>query len=224
MEQFLQQLRTIKWIDITRTIGWDNLDFPQDEPVEMKRVMERERGDIGNLTRLSMSAHAGTHMDAPAHFVPGTSFLEEIAPERFISEVRVVEVEGKIITAGELRKYTWNPGQAVLFKTSNGDLPRDYFRSDYVAMELAAAEYLVQQGIRVVGIDYLSVDAFRRLKEGDTPGSLVPVHEVLLQAGCLILEDVNLAGVQPGRYLLVCLPLKYYRSDGAPCRCLLGSL
>lgn len=224
MEQFLQQLRKIKWIDITRTIGWDNLDFPQDDPVEMKRVMERERGDIGNLTRLSMSAHAGTHMDAPAHFVPGASFLEEIAPERFISEARVVEIEGKKITAGELRKYSWNPGQAALFKTANADLPRDDFRCDYVSMELAAAEYLVRQDVRLVGIDYLSVDEYRPLKEGDTPGSLVPVHEVLLQAGCLILEDVNLAKVEPGRYLLVCLPLKYYRSDGALCRCLLGGL
>ncbi len=224
MEQFLHQLRKIKWIDITRTIGWDNLDFPQDEPVEIKRVMERERGDIGNLTRLSMSAHAGTHMDAPAHFVPGASFLEEIPPERFILEARVVEIEGKKINAGELRKYIWNPGQAVLFKTANADLPRDDFCDDYVAMELAAAEYLVQQGVKMVGIDYLSVDAFRPVREGDTPASLVPVHEVLLQAGCLILEDVNLAGVKPGRYLLVCLPLKYYRSDGAPCRCLLGNL
>ncbi len=223
MEQILQQLRQMKWIDITRTIGRDNLDFPQDDPVEIERVMDRDRGDIGNLTRLYMSAHAGTHLDAPAHFVPGASFLEEIPPERFILEAGVVEITGEIITAGALHKYSWRPGQAVLFKTANTGLPRDSFRYDYVALETAAAEYLVRQGIGVVGIDYLSVDAYRPPAEGDTPGSLVPVHEVLLQAGCLILEDVNLAGVEPGRYLLVCLPLKYHRSDGAPCRCLLGT-
>ena len=224
MDQLVRQLQQIKWIDITRTLGWDNLDYPQDDPVEMERIMDRDRGDVGNSTRLYMSAHAGTHMDAPAHFVAGGSFLEEIAPQRFILEASVVEISGDEITAEELGKYSWKPGQAVLFKTANADLPRDRFSNDYVALEPAVAEYLVQQGVGIVGIDYLSVDAYRPPAEGDTPGSLVPVHEILLQAGCLILEDVNLAGVEPGRYLLVCLPLKYHRSDGAPCRCLLGTL
>ena len=222
MKEVLKQLRQIKWIDITRTLGSDNLDYPQDDPVEIKRIMEQERGDICNLTRICMSTHAGTHLDAPAHFLSGAAFLEEIPPERFVLEAKVVEIAGEKITAGELSKYSWEPGQGVLFKTSNSNLPRNIFSHNYVAMELNAAKFLVEKGIGMVGIDYLSVDELRSPEDCNTPGKIVPVHEELLKSGCLILEDVNLGEVEPGSYLLICLPLKYSRSEGAPCRCILG--
>ncbi len=222
MGKFLQTWKQMRWIDITRTIGWDNIDFPQDAPVEMERVMDQSRGDIGNLTRLSMSAHAGTHLDAPAHFLSEGVFLEEIPPERFILEARVVEITGEKITEEELRNHYLEAGEAVLFKTANNNLARDEFQLNYVTLEPSAAKYLAQKGVSMVGLDYFSVDAYRPLNERDTVSDLVPVHKILLQAGCLILEDVNLDGVEAGHYLLICLPIKFYRSDGAPCRSLLG--
>lgn len=217
----------MKWVDITRTLGVDTVAYPDDDPPVLERVLRLDRGDPFNLTRLAMTTHTGTHLDAPRHFFQAGAALDELPPDRFILEAVVVSSPAaRAVTAAELAPHRFAAGQAVLFKTRNGTLDRSAFHADYVHLSPGAARYLADQGVALVGIDYLSVDPY-----GAGPGAGeesghgdFPAHRILLGAGCLILEDVDLRAVPPGRYLLVCLPLRLHRAEGAPCRALLGAL
>ncbi|RZN37524.1 MAG: cyclase family protein [Methanosarcinales archaeon] len=198
-------------IDITRTIGQDTVVFPGDTTPSVSQA----HCDDYTISELALGSHSGTHIDAPLHFFDGRKSLDMIPVKRFFLDADVIAIKSQVaVTVEELSGCKIDPGQAILLKTRNSDLPRDRFYEDFVHIKPDAAELLVNKGVSMVGIDYLSPDRY-----GDTD---FPVHRTLLGAGVLILEDIDLRAVAPGRYRLACLPIKTRHADGAPCRAVLG--
>jgi len=201
-------------IDITRTIWLDTLTYPGDAPASLEQVASLERGDLINLAHMNLSCHTGTHIDAPAHFIRDGATLDSFPPERFVLDALVLEKRGEgDVGPAELARLDLRKGEAVLLKTRNGSLPRSAFSGAFTGLSAAGARLLVERGVSMVGIDYLSVE------RDDDPA--YPVHNTLLGAGVLIVEDLDLRAVQPGRYRLYCLPLRICGTEAAPCRALL---
>ncbi|MEA3282188.1 MAG: cyclase family protein [Euryarchaeota archaeon] len=209
----MKELHREMIIDITRTLGLDTVSFPDD--VDFSASHTRAFGYA--VSGLMMSSHSGTHIDAPFHFFERCESLDEVPVNRFFLDADVIEIESPTaVTVSELDSYPVKPDQAVLFKTRNSDLPREQFHENFVYIEPDAARWLVDKGVSLVGIDYISVE---RCDDMD-----FPVHRTLLGAGALILEDIDLRSVDPGRYHLTCLPIKTVRADGAPCRAVLRGI
>jgi arylformamidase len=176
-------------------------------------------GDDANVSRLECDVHVGTHVDAPAHFVDGAATVEQLPLEVLIGPAEVVHVPDRDAIDEETVMGAVPAGCArVLFRTQNSDAwrpgPRP-FEPDFVALTAPAAHALVARGVRLVGVDYLSVQRFR-----DGPET----HQALLGAGVVVVEGLCLAGVVPGPYELTCLPLKLVGADGAPARAVLRTL
>ena len=166
-----------------------------------------------------MGTHTGTHVDPPHHFLDGSSTIESLPLDVLMGDAVVVEVHKPTGTIGpeELEAAGLVEGDTrVLFKTPNSAIwaePHPEFPAEYVSVGPEAAAWLVQHGIRLVGVDFLSVE--RR----GSPGH--PTHVTLLGAGVIVIEGLNLSGVEPGRYKLICLPIKILGGDGAPARAVL---
>ncbi len=173
-----------------------------------------------NVTRLSMSAHTGTHMDAPRHFIADGVTMEEWPPEATIGPCRVIAIADPVaVTAEELAPHQPRAGERILFKTENSrkrSLHEPGFVEEFVYVAEDAAKLLVECGVRSVGVDYLSVGGFS--KDG------VETHVALLGAGIWVVEGLDLSAISPGEYEWNCLPLKLVGADGAPCRALLREL
>jgi len=163
------------------------------------------------------SAHAGTHVDAPFHFVPDGRTIESMPLELFVGPARVCAVDtSDRITARDISGLNLAGEKRVLFKTSNSSLlHQSNYDPSFVAFAVDGAKALVELGVQLVGLDYLSV---ARADEQ------VPVHRAFLDHGIVLLEGVDLSDVLPGRYELICPPVKLAGSDGAPCRAILREL
>jgi arylformamidase len=203
--------------DISLPISENLPVWPGDPPVQIRQVMRLDRGDEMTLTRLEMGAHTGTHVDAPAHFVVGGVTVDTLDLEVLIGPALVVHVPGAGALSSEvLDRLAIPPGtRRLLFRTRNSDLwahGRTDFCEDFVAITEDGARWLVDCGVRLVGVDYLSVSSYR---------DPIPPHLVLLRAGVIALEGLNLSAVAPGTYHLVCLPLRIQGAEGAPARALL---
>lgn len=205
--------------DISLTISNDFPVWPGDPKVELSRVSKMEEGATCNVTHLSLSAHVGTHVDAPFHFLGGDATTVENLPLNLLTgRAYVLHLPDEVsqITAAILNQTDIPPRtRRLLFRTRNSKNwlnGERTFKKDFVALSKDAAEYIVDHGVRLVGIDYLSIAPF---DDG------APTHEVLLQAGVVVVEGLNLSEVSQGRYTLYCLPLKIAGSDGAPARAIL---
>src|SRR5262245_31099675 len=146
------------WIDVSVTVRDGMPHWPGDPPVVVERVMEIERGDVCNVSRLAMGAHTGTHMDAPVHFIHGADPLDAMPLDATIGEARVVEIaDPHEITVDELRRHGLRTGERVLFRTANSDRcwQSDSFVEDFVYISEEAAAHLAEVGVRTVGVDYL---------------------------------------------------------------------
>ena len=189
--------------------------FPGDGLPQQKWLHRMEEGDGNNLSALALGSHTGTHVDAPFHFVENGITLDEIPLEVFVGKALVIEITDAVsISVEELRLHPIASAERVLFKTRNSStLSRSGFQEDFVYIEGGAAEYLVSLGVRLVGVDYLSVDRY-----GDESS---PAHHTLLGHGVVILEGADLSMVEAGVYTLVCLPLKVMGAEGAPVRAVL---
>jgi arylformamidase len=155
-------------------------------------------------------------MDAPLHFIKNGKSLDKLPPDATIGPARVVEIKDReMVRPDELRKHNLRRGERILLKTRNSSRcwKTDAFVKDFVYISREAAQYVVDRGIRTLGVDYLSVGGFYR--DG------LETHRILLGAEVWIIEGINLSKVKPGKYELVCLPLKVLGSDGAPARALL---
>lgn len=205
------------WIDISVPLRAGMTVWPGDEPARIERAQAFERGDAYNLTRLSISAHTGTHIDAPLHFLPGGAPISAMPAEAMCGPARVVHVTRDVIGAADVPDDL-APGARILFRTRNSerDLFAGTFFEDYVYLGRDAAGKLVRAGVRLAGIDALSVSGFR-----EDPAE---THRLLLGAGVWILEGICLRGVEAGEYELLCLPLRIEGADGAPARALLRLL
>ncbi len=191
--------------------------WPGDPGVELERVSDMDAGAHVNVSRLSLGVHTGTHLDAPVHFVPDGAAVETLDLNILVGPALVVHLpDAEAIDAPLLESLDLPPGtERVLFRTRNSDLwarGETAFHEDYVAVTAAGARWLVAHGVRLVGVDYLSVAPFSQTLEP---------HVVLLRAGVIPVEGLNLSGIEPGEYQLVCLPLKLAGSDGAPVRAIL---
>ena len=191
--------------------------WPGDPAVQLlpKSHLSRDKSHTVRLTSIEMGSHTGTHLDAPYHFVEGGRQLHEIPLEQLIGKATVFEVPGvRSIGRGDLERLKWDGVEKVLFKTDNSKHWQDNkFYEDFVYLEPEGAEFLVELGIRLAGIDYLSIDKFKSEKH--------PTHFVLLRKNVVILEGLNLNSVPPGEYTLFALPLNLSGADGAPTRVIL---
>lgn len=199
--------------DISLTLSPSLVVWPGDPPVTLTQPASMERGDMFNLTRMDISAHTGTHVDAPRHFLDDGPAVDEMPLDALIGPARVVGIrDPRAITAAELRRHRIRRGERVLFRTRNSERPwpaRPFTRR-FVAVAPDAAKLLAARGVSTVGVDYLSVGVLG--PEGHE------VHRILGRAGICVIEGLRLAGVRPGRYDLCCLPLRIPDGDGAPAR------
>lgn len=202
--------------DVTVPLVPGLLAYPGDPPFEVESL-----GSLGessfHLSRMVLTTHTGTHIDAPAHFVEGGLTVDRLPLEILIGKARVIElparerVERKDLEALDLRDDL-----RVLIKTRmSGQMLKPDYQEDHVYVTADAARYLAQAGIKLVGFDYLSIDRF---------GSVdFPAHQALLGKGVVVLEGLDLSEVEPGEYDMTCLPLRVGGGDGAPARVVLRS-
>jgi len=189
---------------------WDGEPPPVCRPIKEIGV----NGESARVSVLTMGLHSGTHIDAPCHFIPGATGVDALPVEALVGRCRVVEVNApRLIEPGDLDP-TAVGAERLLLKTGSGRLWDDpHFRHDFVALSPTAARWLVRQGIRLVGIEYLSIDPY--------DAEPAEAHLALLRAGVVVLEGLDLRGVPAGEYDLAALPLKLVGADGAPARVVL---
>jgi arylformamidase len=201
--------------DVTMTLTGDLPTFPGEPGVTLEPVHRIANGDPANVSKLSMGTHTGTHLDAPLHFFDGAPTVADLPLDALIGPALVVDIQlADTIRAHDLERIDLPSGiQRVLFKTRNSALLRQsQFSRDFVSIDPSAAHWLVERGVRLVGVDYLSAEQF-----GRTPAE---THLTLLGAGVVIVEGLDLLDVPVGQYDLICLPLKL-PADGCPVRALL---
>ncbi|MGH9848184.1 MAG: cyclase family protein [Blastocatellia bacterium] len=209
----------MKLYDVTVPISNDLPVYPGDPAIQITRVMSLEKGDIARVSHLSFSTHIGTHIDPPYHFMQDGKPADELPLDIFIGPARVVDVgEVDSIDAALLSKFNLDGVRRLLFKTRNSRFWRETreFQKEFVYLETDGAALLVERGLRLVGIDYLSIEKFNF----DKPTT----HWTLLGAGVVVVEGLDLGGVPPGDYELICLPLKIKDGDGGPARVVLREL
>lgn len=207
------------WLDVSVPVKSGMAHWPGDIDVSVARVSNMAEGAEYNLSQLHMSAHTGTHMDAPLHFVNGAVSIDQLPFEATVGAARVIEIDvPEAIGRTELERFDIEPGERLIIKTANSARcwDTDEFIKDFIYISEEGAKYLVERKIRSVGVDYLSVAGFFK----DT----AETHVALLGAGIWIMEGLDLRGIHPGRYELICLPLKLLGAEGAPARAILRAM
>lgn len=192
--------------------------YPGDPPVEIDTPIALAKSDAANVSRLRLGAHTGTHVDAPAHFLAEGRRVIDLPLDALVGEARVIEIPEAVRAIGpeHVTDASVNGAVRVLFKTRNSSFwAEERFREDFTFMTPDAARALVAAQVRLVGIDYLSVELFKSANH--------ETHRVLLADDVVILEGLDLSGIAPGVYELLCLPLKLAdgAGDGAPARAVL---
>ena len=203
------------WIDISVPVQSGMVHWPKDPEIQVERIMDISRGDVCNVSHLSLGAHTGTHMDAPLHFIANGKSIDALPFEATIGAARVIQIADKeSIKPQELQQQRIKAGERILFKTRNSEQSwrSNAFDEDFVYISKEGAQFLAERKVRTVGVDYLSVGGYKR--DG------VETHHALLGAGIWVIEGLNLATVKPGEYELICLPLKLQGAEGAPARAL----
>jgi len=202
------------WTDISIPLCTGVIHWPGDPEPILERLMDMDQGEEANVTFLKMTAHTGTHLDAPRHYLADGAGLDAFPLDTAIGPARVIETPADALQIGpeHLSGHHIEPGDRLLLKTRNSQVPwyRQEFHPNFASLSSAGARYLAGLGICLVGIDYLSIGAW------ESDGA--ETHRILLRAGIWILEGLNLESVQPAIYDLICLPLRIAGADGAPAR------
>ncbi len=203
--------------DISLTISLDLPVWPGDPTIKLERISKIEEGANANVSRMDMGVHTGTHVDAPYHFLPNGKTVETLSLRALTGRAYVLNMPDiDVITAATLQKADIPPRtRRLLFKTRNSTYwakDNKSFQPDFVGISLDGAEFLVKRGVKLIGVDYLSVAPYKHS---------APTHEVLLKSGVVVVEGLNLSEISQGRYTLYCLPLKLEGCDGAPARAIL---
>lgn len=204
-------------IDISVTLQPGLPVWPTNKPLSITQVASMKDGSIANVTSFATNSHTGTHIDAPLHFVDDAKTTEEIPLEKMVGPCHVAELLGKpYITAADLESLNLPAGvEKLLLKTDNSQLWNDMthpFKEDFCAITADAAHWVVDRGIHLIGIDYLSIQLFH---------DPVDTHVILLSNDVVILEGIDLRHVEPGEYRLICLPLKIKGVEGTLARAVL---
>ena len=201
--------------DVTVPLSKDVPTFPGDPRFEMDFPHRIEDGKPYNVASLKLGAHSGTHVDAPFHFLRDGRTVDQLPLDVLMGMARVAAVPSRdLIRRADVESAGLAGATRVLFKTRNsGTLRRPEFREDFVALAPEAAAWLVEAGVKLVGVDYLSVEKFGSEDFAS--------HHVLLGAGVVIVEGLDLSEVPPGDYEMACLPLRIVGADGSPARVVL---
>jgi arylformamidase len=209
--------------DVSVPLSATTPTYPGDPGIEIKQWRTLANGDAANVSLLHFGLHSGTHVDAPAHFIEGGAKVDSLPFQSLIGAAQVVEVRHdiKVIDESFVASNCDPHCERILFKTRNSNFwndPAQGFRPDYTFIDHSAAKRLVKSGIKLVGIDYLSVEQFQSDK--------FETHHILLSDNIVILEGLDLRAVAGGSYELICLPLKIAggHGDGAPARTILRTL
>ncbi len=202
--------------DVSLVLRPDMPTWPGEGGPVVAPLKRMAKGDSSNVSLVTFGDHTGTHVDPPVHFIEGAATVESLPVDALVGSCRVVGYEGRgHISADWLSSAGVPHGtERILFKTRNSDLWRDArpFEKEFVALDATAAQWLVDAGVKLVGVDYLSVEPFGSGKIGH------PVHVALLSARVVIIEGLDLHDVSPGEYDLVCGPLKIQGGTGSPAR------
>jgi arylformamidase len=206
----------VTWIDVSRPVRAGMIVFDGDPEVSIERVSDIARGDLANISRVQLGTHTGTHVDAPLHFIGDGPGIDELPLDVLVGPALVADARDAPgdIDAAALAGLDVPAGtERLLLRTRNEGLwERGEFTRDYVGVAADAAQALVDKGVRLVGIDYLSI----------APSSdPAPTHKTLLGAGVVVVESLDLSAAAPGRYDMVLLPLRLEGGDGSPARALL---
>ena len=210
------------WYDISVPLKQGMVYFPTDPtPPKIYRYSDRALGSKVTMSMLEIISHTGTHIDSPLHFIPDGSTISDMPLDATIGPARVIAIKDReSIKAAELKKHNIKKGERVLFKTRNS--PAGYeaekFSDDYCYLDESAADYLVKVGVKLVGIDFITIGSYKRME------NIGKTHTALLGAGIYVLEDCALDGVPPGEYELLCLPLLMWNGDAGPSRAILRPL
>ncbi len=203
-----------KIYDISMGIKNGMLTYPGDPGVEITREKTIGAGSSANISRYCMGSHTGTHIDPPFHFFPDGKAADLLPLDALVGPARVVEAPVSEIDGNFLSGAGVEGAVRVLFKTGNSSFCEDpVFRKDFARLAPDGAEFLKRAGVKLVGIDYLSIEKFHSVDHA--------VHRLFLGGGIVIVEGLNLSDVAPGDYTLACLPLKIIGGDGAPARAVL---
>ena len=206
--------------DISLPISSELVSWPGDPPPRLERISSISEGDVCNITKLELSVHTGTHIDSPYHFIDDGITTDAMPLEVLMGKCLVIETKSKSnIHVSDLEDYEISKFERLLLKTSNSshwENNTKKFDKKFISLSLEAADYLVKTEIRLIGIDYLSIEAYGV--------SSHQVHHKLLNNQIAILEGLNLSNIDAGSYELICLPLKLVGTDGAPVRAILRDL
>lgn len=205
-----------EFIDISRPISKDATVYPGDSPLGVQKMCSIGPDCPCNITELYWTTHFLTHIDPPLHFIENGASLDDIPLSRYAGHALVVEINSDYIDANDIPKDLDIQGKNLLFKTRNSSLctVSSTFEENHIYITKAGADELVNRGVNLVGIDYLSVDKF-----GDND---FPAHRTLLGGNVLVVEGLDLGKVSPGSYYLFAFPLKIERGDGSPIRAVLA--
>ena len=202
--------------DVSVPIANGSTVYPGNPEIRIEPHTELDRGDSSNQARISFGTHTGTHVDAPRHFLQAGSTVDRIPLDALIGPALVIAFSHDVmaITAEHLRQYDLNGAERVLIRTRNSTFITDgQFHPDFTFIAPDAAEYLASLGVRLVGVDYFSVEQFRSGHHR--------THHTLLGRGIVIVEGLDLSLVPPGAYAFFCLPLRLEGLDGSPARAVL---
>ena len=208
--------RATRLIDVSVLLRPGIPTYPGNYPFEFEPVKRIAKGDSANVSKILMGTHSGTHVDAPKHFLDDKPGVDAMPLDLLIGRARVIDVPVRGgITEAHLAASGLREDLRVLLRTPNSALWNSHqgFREDYTYVSEGAARYLVEQGVKVVGVDYLSVEQYHK------PGA--PAHHALLGNGVIIIEGLDLSEAEPGQYEMYCLPLRIEGADGAPARVVL---
>lgn len=210
-----------RWIDIS-------VPFPVNKPMpyfptdpqgpSITRIFDRTKGDPVTMSQININSHNGTHIDAPFHFMADGTTIDMMPLDMAIGPARVIEIKDpESIKVEEVEPYDIKEGERILFKTRNSSYAYNTtdFVTDYVYFTNELADYLKNKKIRLAGIDYVTVGNQNDLE------NIKFVHETLLGNGIYIIEMLNLDGVKPGNYEMICLPLRMEKGDAGPCRAII---
>ncbi len=205
-------------LDVSLRLSPELPCYPGNPAFELQPVKRIARGDSSNVSALKLGTHTGTHVDAPRHFLDDGTGADELPLDVLVGAARVVSFPRiGAVTASQLQDVDLRGVTRLLIRTDNsaGWAAGSPFNANFVYLADDGARLLVERGIRLVGVDYLSVERFK------APGA--PTHHVLLGNGVVVVEGLDLSAAPPGDYELLCLPLKIAGGDGAPARVLLRS-
>jgi arylformamidase len=206
-------------IDVSLEIGPDLLVWPGNPGVDIRPTSRISRGDTSNVSEIRLGSHTGTHVDPPSHFLDDGATADDLPLDVLIGDVIVADLRGIAGTIGrdeleglplaaEITRLLLRTDNSALWAAEHRDFP-----DEYVSLSVEGAGWVVDHGLKLIGIDFLSIEA------RGAPGH--PTHRTLLEAGVVILEGLDLSRVKPGTYTLVCFPLKIADGDGAPARAVL---